>query len=82
MDAQPRPDPLLELVERRRKERQAIEEAGGGQSEGFELSERELIEHASHADQHSPFRIIHDAGPAEEQAQTTYSEADEEHRAD
>ena len=82
MDAQPRPDPLLELVERRRKERQAIEEAGGGQSEGFELSERELIEHASHADQHSPFRIIHDASPGEEQDGATYSEADEEHRAD
>jgi hypothetical protein len=82
MDAQPRPDPLLELVERRRKERQAVEEAGGGQSEGFELSERELIEHASHADQHSPFRIIHDASPTEEQDGATYSEADEEHRAD
>jgi len=82
MDAQPRPDPLLELVERRRKERKAVEEAGGGQSEGFEMSERELIEHASHADQHSPFRIIHDAGPVEEQEEATYSEADEEHRAD
>ena len=82
MDAQPRPDPLLELVERRRKERHAVEEAGGGQSEGFELSERELIEHASHADQHSPFRIIHDASRAEEQDGATYSEADEEHRAD
>jgi len=82
MDAQPRPDPLLELVERRRKEREAVEEAGGGQSEGFELSEQELIEHASHADQHSPFRIIHDAGPEEERDGATYSEADEEHRAD
>ena len=82
MDAQPRPDPLLELVERRRQERQAVEEAGGGQSEGFELSERELIDHASHADQHSPFRIIHDARSTEEQDGATYSEADEEHRAD
>jgi hypothetical protein len=82
MDPQPRPDPLLELVERRRKEREAVEEAGGGQSEGFELSERELIDHASHADQHSPFRIIHDATPEEERDGATYSEADEEHRAD
>ena len=82
MDSQPRPDPLLELVERRRKEREAVEEAGGGQSEGFEMSERELIDHASHGDQHSPFRIIHDASPAEEQDGATYSEADEEHHAD
>ena len=82
MDPQPRPDPLLELLERRRKEREAVEEAGGGQSEGFEMSERELIEHASHGDQHSPFRIIHDAIPPEEQDGATYSEADEEHRAD
>ena len=43
---------------------------------------RELIDHASHADQHSPFRIIHDASPGEEQDGATYSEADEEHRAD
>ena len=84
VDRDPRlpPDPRIDLAERRRKERQAVEEAGGGQSEGFELSERELIEHASHADQHSPFRIIHDASRAEEQDGATYSEADEEHRAD
>ena len=33
------PDRMLELAERRRKERLAVEEAGGGESEGFELTE-------------------------------------------
>ena len=45
---------------RRREERRAVEEAGGGESEGFELAEQELIEHTSHGDEHSPFRIIAD----------------------
>jgi len=75
-------DPLLELEERRRKERQAVEEAGGGESEGFELSEEELIEHASHGDEHAPVRIIYDAPASEEDPSATYSEADEEQRAD
>jgi hypothetical protein len=39
---------------------------GGGVSEGFELAERELIEHASHADQQSAHAILHDQGPDEE----------------
>jgi hypothetical protein len=29
---------------------QPVEEAGGGESEGFEQAERELIEHAEHGD--------------------------------
>jgi hypothetical protein len=36
------------LIERRREERRAVEEAGGGVSEGFEQSEAELIDHAEH----------------------------------
>jgi hypothetical protein len=36
-------------------------EAGEGESEGFELAEEELIEHASHGDQHAARRIIEDA---------------------
>jgi hypothetical protein len=72
----------FELAERRRKERLAVEEAGGGQSEGFELSEQELIEHASHGDQQTPARIIFDAGPEEEPPGTEYGEADEEHQVD
>jgi hypothetical protein len=76
------PEPLLELAERRRKERLAVEEAGGGESEGFELTEQELIQHASHGDEQTLARILYDAGPEEESAASVYSEADEEHLAD
>ena len=75
-------DPLFELAERRRNERMAVEEAGGGQSEGFELAEQELIQHASHGDEQTLACIMYDAGPEEEEASSVYSEADEEHRAD
>ena len=40
----------LNREQRRREERRAVDEAGGGVSEGFELAEEELIEHASHSD--------------------------------
>jgi hypothetical protein len=75
-------DPLSDLSARRREERRAVVEGGGGQAEGFELSEQELIEHASHGDQHSPSRIMRDAGPEEEQPDSVYGEADEEHHED
>jgi hypothetical protein len=75
-------DPDAELAERRRQERMAVDEAGGGESEGFELAEQELIEHASHGDQHSSDRIMQDAGPEEERAASEYGEADEEQQAD
>jgi hypothetical protein len=77
-----RPDPIPNLNTRRREERRAVEEAGGGQSEGFELAEQELIEHASHGDEHRPFRILHDAGADEASTSSVYGEADEEHPAD
>jgi hypothetical protein len=55
-------------------------EAGEGESEGFELSEDELIENASHGDQHSERVIGRDAlgfdEPEEDPA--VYGEADEE----
>jgi hypothetical protein len=76
------PERILPLAERRRLERVAVEEAGGGESEGFELSERELIERASHGDDQTPARIIHDAGHEEEPAASVYGEADEEHQPD
>jgi hypothetical protein len=82
MDGADPPDPPLELAERRRQERLAVEEGGGGQSEGFELAEQELIEHASHGDEHTPDRIIQDAGSTEESSDAVYGEADEEHQAD
>lgn len=75
-------EPASELAERRRQERAAVDEGGGGESEGFELAEQELIEHASHGDQHTPDRIIRDAGPDEEQPASEYGEADEENKGD
>jgi hypothetical protein len=75
-------DPISDLDERRRRERSAVDEAGGGESEGFELAEQELIEHASHGDEHTPARIIRDAGHEEEPASAVYGEADEEQPAD
>ncbi len=39
----------------------AVREAGGGESEGFEEAERELIEHASHGDEHAAGRVLEDA---------------------
>jgi len=38
-----------------------LAEAGEGESEGFEEAERELIDHASHADEHAARRAIQDA---------------------
>ncbi len=74
-------DPEHDLDLRRREERRAVEEAGGGESEGFELAEQELIEHASHGDQHTPTRIMRDAS-SEETSDSPYGEADAEHKAD
>jgi hypothetical protein len=70
----------LDLEARRREERRAVEEGGGGESEGFELAEEELIEHASHGDEHGAGRILEDAGlgPSEEPTDAEYGEADEE----
>jgi hypothetical protein len=68
---------------RHREERRAVDEAGGGQSEGFELAEEELIEHSSHGDEHTPSRIIEDAaGPGEEDDGAVYGEADSEDHVD
>ncbi len=69
-------------AQRRAEERRAVEEAGGGESEGFEQAEQELIEHASHGDEHSTTRIIRDAKPGEELTDADYGEADEEHLSD
>jgi hypothetical protein len=82
VDPVPPPDPLVELAERRRKERLAVEEAGGGESEGFELAEQELIQHASHGDEQTPARILFDAAPEQERDGAVYGEADEEHLID
>jgi hypothetical protein len=82
MDERTPTEELDERAARRRAERQAVEEAGGGQSEGFELAEQELIEHTSHGDQHTPARIMRDAGAEEEPSESVYGESDEEHQHD
>jgi hypothetical protein len=59
-------------------------EAGEGEAEGFELAEEELIDHASHGDQHSDRLIGRDAvgfdSPEEDTA--VYGDADSEHKPD
>ena len=77
-------DPLLDPEERHRKEREAVEEAGGGESEGFELAEQELIEHTSHGDEHAPAKISRDAFAEgdDELGEAESGEADEESLSD
>ena len=82
MDEESDSEPLRELEERRRRARLAVDEAGGGESEGFELAEQELIEHTSHGDGHSPFRIMRDAVGDNAPDGEQYGEPDEEHKPD
>ncbi len=53
--------------EERDPARRPVSEAGGGEAEGFEESERALIEHASHGDDQSAHAVLHDQGAEEEQ---------------
>jgi hypothetical protein len=54
-------------------------ESGGGVAEGFEQSEAELIDHASHGDDEGTERILEDAfGEEAEEDRGVYGEADEE----
>ncbi|WP_156027765.1 hypothetical protein [Candidatus Solirubrobacter pratensis] len=41
-------------------------ESGEGESEGFDLAEADLIEHAEHGDQHGTDPILHDAASFDE----------------
>lgn len=52
-----------------------VEEAGGGESEGFEQAEQELIEQAEHGDAAS--EPAGDAFPPEEDAGEAYGEPDQ-----
>lgn len=76
------PEQDAEVARRRHEERRAVEEAGGGESEGFELAEHDLIEHASHGDEHATSKILRDAEPGEELTDSVYGEADEERVSD
>jgi len=51
------PPPIDDVDEAQRP----LAEAGQGEAEGFEQAEQELIEHASHGDQHAARRAIEDA---------------------
>ena len=57
-----------------------LAEAGQGEAEGFEQAEEELVEHASHGDQHAARRAIEDAPQSadDEIARDTGGEADHE----
>jgi hypothetical protein len=59
-----------------------VEEAGGGESEGFEEAEAELVERAENP--HGPSPIADAGGWDEEEAalDVEYGEADEEHTAE
>jgi hypothetical protein len=48
-------------VERVDAAQRPLVEAGEGEAEGFDQAEQELIEHASHGDQHAARRAIEDA---------------------
>jgi hypothetical protein len=44
----------------------AVIEGGGGESEGFELAEKALVDHASHGDEHSDQVVFRHQSPSEE----------------
>jgi hypothetical protein len=75
-------DHIPEIEERRREEQRPLEEGGEGESEGFELAEEELIEHASHGDEQGAHAILHHQGLDEEPVELDYGEADEERKPD
>jgi hypothetical protein len=58
---------------------QPVIEAGGGVAEGFEQAEADLVEHASHGDQHAARLVVDDAGEPEELDPGVYGEADQAH---
>ena len=66
-----------DLEQRREQEQRAVREGGGGEAEGFELAEEELIEHASHGDPGPD--PTHLAGNAENYRGDEGGEADHEH---
>lgn len=53
-----------------------VREAGGGEAEGFEETEKRLIENASHGDEQSAHAVLHDAGEAEDAAAAEREDAE------
>jgi hypothetical protein len=67
------PPPIEDVDEAQRP----LVEAGEGEAEGFEQAEQELIEHASHGNQHASRRAIEDApGEADDARAAESGEAD------
>jgi hypothetical protein len=72
-------NPTSEDVDSVDEAQRPLQEAGQGESEGFEQAERELIEHASHADQHAARRAADDAPSTSDDARAAEGgEADAE----
>ena len=59
-----------------------VREAGGGEAEGFEMAEHDLIKHASHGDDRSDSVIFHDAARPEVEADLQTGEFGEADSAD
>jgi hypothetical protein len=60
-----------------------LEEAGEGESEGFELAEHDLVEEASHGEEgRSPEVDAFEGEVESDEADSTYGEADEEEKPD
>jgi hypothetical protein len=58
----------------------AVLEAGGGESEGWEQAEEDLIKHATHGDDRSDTVILQEAGQPEQESNRStadYAEADQ-----
>jgi hypothetical protein len=57
-----------------------LAEAGQGEAEGFEQAEADLVEHASHGDQHAARRAIEDSPDGSDDARAASAgEADREY---
>jgi hypothetical protein len=65
---------MSDWMEKRREAMRPVEEAGGGEAEGFEQAEQMLIERAENWEGRSPMK---DAFPSEEPG-GVYGEADHE----
>ena len=59
-----------------------VEEAGGGEAEGFEEAEAELVERAENAHGPSPMADVGEYDEEEAALDSEYGEADEEHTAE
>ncbi len=55
-----------------------VDEADGGEAEGFEEADAPLGEHASHADSQSAYAVLHDQRPAEQDDERTDGEGGHE----